>query len=251
MRIKVITQENKGLSEARNTGLKIANGEYISFIDSDDWVENTFIEMLFNSVESENTLISQTGRKVHYGEKISSSFIKESGVYNSIDVINWILVGKYFDVAVWDKLFHKSLFVNIFFPKGKINEDASIIFILIWLAKKVSHTGNELYHYRKREGSITSLSFNESKMHILENLILLEGFLLDKPIAKTNFNFYQTRLALYVYSLIIKKFGYIKSSYSDLLEKYLKRISKQSFFNPLNSLKIKLIFFLMLLKLYK
>lgn len=156
-RIKVIHKSNGGLSSARNAGLDIANGEYISFIDSDDFIDNTFIEFLYTSSIENNCDISCCGIYHYFTEKI-----KEIRHFKNVDLLmdrceaikKFNTVG-YFGVGPCNKLFRRRLFDNIRFPLGKLSEDWFIVYKLIHESNNVYYNSQPKYYYRQRIGSIT------------------------------------------------------------------------------------------------
>lgn len=173
-RIRVIHQEYKGVSVTRNTGLKNASGEYISFVDSDDVVSAEYIEVLYNLIKEYNADISIC-HYVRCENADISMFEKENDVENSICILSQKFLeqwhGKYkkIETVVWNKLYHKNVFNNICFPEGKIHEDTYISHLIVNNANKAVITNKKLYIYRIRQGSITkSVLTKESKKQDLE-----------------------------------------------------------------------------------
>ena len=164
-RVKVIHQENKGLSEARNAGLDIAQGEYIGFIDADDYIENRMIENLLKNAETYKADVSCGRAFIH-----SRNGVVRHTKNNSKEIVivdnQEKLVKSYLDgsitMAAWDKLYKKSSLENIRFDKNTFNEDADFILKLCLANKKIVCDSTKYYHYVKRnEGSLTGSKFNE------------------------------------------------------------------------------------------
>lgn len=155
-RIKVIHKENGGLSDARNAGIKIATGKYLSFIDSDDYVENNLYEVAIKKLKDNNAQIFIFGRSYLYGNnKEINSNKKIELIMNSEEALDKMNMFQYYDVAAWDKIYKRDLFENIEFPKGKLCEDWYTTYKVIDKADKVVFNSTPLYVYRQRSNSIT------------------------------------------------------------------------------------------------
>lgn len=188
---KVISliKENGGLSDARNYGLKYAKGNYIGFVDPDDWVELDMYEKLFNYAIEKNADIVLSDFIFEPDNKISSSnLVKDSRMtFNNNPELLFV------EPSVCNKLFKKSLFDDhaILFPYGLYHEDRVTIIQLYYHSKSIYYIGGGFYHYLKhRENSITT-SLNIKKytdiMIVLEknnnflvnnncNLSIMESF---------------------------------------------------------------------------
>lgn len=156
-RIVVIHKENGGLSDARNAGLDICKGEYISFVDSDDWVDEKYIEVLLSLSIKENTDIV-IGEYVKINGKIPQ---KEENVwtktYSSKEALIRLFSKNNITYTVsWGKLYKKELFNSIRFPIGKYHEDEFTTYILFYNSTKIVYTSKALYNYYQRAGSIVS-----------------------------------------------------------------------------------------------
>lgn len=157
-RIRVIHQKNQGLSAARNTGLQAARGDYIGFVDSDDFIEASMYEKLLDNLEREKADISVCGRYKVWGDKKIQE--QKSNVYKVMDsaqalaLMNTNVLG-YFDVAAWDKIYKRSCFKGIEFPEGKLCEDWFVMYKLFFNAHRIVYDSIPLYNYRQRTGSIT------------------------------------------------------------------------------------------------
>ena len=167
-RIKVIHQENKGLSSARNAALNIMTGEYIAFIDSDDFISKDCIEKLLNLCIENNSQIAAC-----HAFDVKQRTFKESDKEHTIQTLtsqkllsNIGVLDSYYDTVI-SKLFHSSLFSEIVFPAGLIHEDSYIILDLIEKAKKISFTTEHLYYYYLSPNSIMRSDFSVKKYAIL------------------------------------------------------------------------------------
>lgn len=153
-RIKVIHKENGGLSSARNAGIEIAKGEYLSFIDSDDFISDDYYQMNMEYLLTHpqtNILISQV---CHYDSDKNEVVINEKQELNSyIEIVNYMLSMDYIGAA-WINLYKKDIFTKLRFPEGKIFEDGYILTEIVEKANKVFVSNIGVYYYRKRDNSI-------------------------------------------------------------------------------------------------
>lgn len=170
-RIKVIHKTNGGLSDARNVGIEVAQGEYIAFLDSDDWVEPNMYQYLYELIQKNNADIAQCSYIKAYEEEVEIEFaedIKES-VYTGVEALELLYGQEYIKtVVVWNKLYHKKLFKHIRYPKGKVHEDEFTTYKVIHKAGKFVNSNIPMVYYRQREDSIMAQGFNEKRIYILE-----------------------------------------------------------------------------------
>lgn len=165
-RIKIIKQQNKGVSAARNTGLKAAKGKYISFVDSDDWIAEDMLEKLYKNAQkhtsdfvfcSINSVDIESGNICAYHSEKVSNIIKKykNKPFSERDLD----ANEYFNqhVTVWNKLYRRD-FLNknkLKFYEGLIFEDYLFFTQIYFKAQRISFEEKPLYFYRcNREGSI-------------------------------------------------------------------------------------------------
>lgn len=158
-RIKVIHKKNGGLSDARNVGIDIINGEYITFVDSDDYIATNAIERLIQEIRVQNTdalccsyyLIDSNG-EIYDCRKCEKNF-----KYTGTDAAKLLINDLFPYNFAWAKLYKKKLFEGIRFPVGRLYEDIATIYKVISKADSVYCMTDCLYYYeRGREGNITS-----------------------------------------------------------------------------------------------
>ena len=163
VRVKVIHQENKGLSGARNAGIDAASGEYLAFVDSDDYVSPHFIEELYQLLQDTDCAIGQC----------RFSYVKGDGLVEEGDSAFCIYRGESLMeqlygpeekatcfVVAWNKLYRAELFkeTGIRYPEGRIHEDEATTYRLFHEAKKLAFLDRALYgYYTENGGSITSV----------------------------------------------------------------------------------------------
>ncbi len=166
-RIKVIHKENGGLSSARNAGIDVAKGRYLSFVDSDDYVNEKFIERLYELLKEYDADISQCDFVKTSGEKPDVDTEEVVNVYDSISLLDSMYeIGSVHFVVAWNKLYKSELFKEIRYPEGKIHEDEAIIHLLIHKANKCVRTNKQMYYYFINENGIMNSKFSEKRLDI-------------------------------------------------------------------------------------
>lgn len=167
-RVKVIHKENGGLSDARNVGIDIAKGKFISFIDSDDYVEKEYVKVLYSAIIKDKTDMAIGAHKVIYeGGSVLEKATQEESVLQPEEVLNRILYDNGIDLSAWAKLYRRELFKDICFPKNRLFEDAATTYKLVDRSKKISIISKSIYNYVIRKNSITGESFSEKKMDLI------------------------------------------------------------------------------------
>ncbi len=171
-RVKVIHQENKGLSGARNAGIELAAGEYLAFVDSDDYVSPHFIEGLYELLQETGCGIGQCRFSYVKGEKLTEEGDSAFCIYRGESLMEQLYgpeeKATYFVVA-WNKLYRAELFkeTGIRYPEGRIHEDEATTYQLFHAAKKLAFLDKAMYgYYTENGGSITSV-FSEKRLQWL------------------------------------------------------------------------------------
>lgn len=156
-RIKVVHQQNGGLSKARNAGIDVAQGAYLVFVDSDDTVEDQLIEKLYACLKKYNCKMAACGRKYVFEDGKILCKVPEGidTLYEFKDAIKEMNAFRLFDMSAWAKIYARELFSVIRFPEGKLSEDYFVMFKLIDLAQKVGYISEPLYNYLQRTSSIS------------------------------------------------------------------------------------------------
>ena len=188
VRIRVIHKANGGLSDARNAGLEMANGQFIIFVDSDDMIHNEMIERLYKACIRNNTKMAvcnfrSVDTSIFSYDKIIKEYVDDNTIelLNSENAIKYSLdVYKMFQVSAWNKLYHRTLFENIRYPVGKYYEDIGTTYKLIDGCDNVSYLHAELYFYQIRVGSITHSGFNNRDLDKIEYCNEIKEFISRK-----------------------------------------------------------------------
>lgn len=154
--IKILRNNHEGVSAARNLGIKEAVGEYLGFVDSDDYVDKNFFERMYNAAKNNNCDIACAGfrRFKHFNGSIKKSFKKETVLSD----INFKLEADNLpnDNYIWNKIYKRDSWnkYNIEFPCGRYFEDMAIVLKILYLLGNMVTVPDTFYYYRKRNGSI-------------------------------------------------------------------------------------------------
>lgn len=173
-RIKVVHQLNGGLAAARNAGLKIASGDYVSFVDSDDWLMPEMYETLLSTANTANSDITVCDYYISSKDKLTtkSRNTREMVVLNSPKDFYLHIIEPYpiLKFEVWNKLFRRNLIDNTRFKKGQIYEDIYFDRILLSKSKLIAFVDAPLYVYRQNRPGATNSAFNEKRLCKFEEL---------------------------------------------------------------------------------
>ena len=163
-RIVVVHKPNGGLSDARNKGLDVAKGDYVMFVDSDDWIDRATCDTVVNlAVSNQSDIVIFGVRNVYDSGKVDAFPPKYSGVVSSEMCINSLLYKiKEFGIFNYacNKLFLKRLFDGIRFQKGRVAEDQGLTYKLFHKANRICVCEKIFYNYFQRTGSITDGQFS-------------------------------------------------------------------------------------------
>lgn len=169
-RIKVIAKKNEGPAEARNVALRYAKGDYITFIDADDFVSNDYISYLYKLIKKHDADIACCNTSIF--KKGNTVKVKKHIKYEKImcvdDALCQMLYEKNFSNSVWGKMYKKELFKDISFPKGKIFEDMFTTYKVFMVSNKIVYGNQEKYFYMKHDKSIMNTTKSHARMQVIE-----------------------------------------------------------------------------------
>lgn len=238
-RIRLINQKNKGVSKARNKGLELSKGKYISFIDADDFIEQNMLEKMYENISKTQSDVTVCGYDFY-----------KNGKYKFIKGKNYTLEKekKYegiFNFSVCNKLYKKEILENIKFDNKKIAEDIAFNFKVFQKINKISFIlKTPLYHYRIRKESASN-TYNENHLEVLEINKIID-FFKEKNMKDLQYKAEVYRLINFgevIYNLDKTKY----KKYYKLFKEYQKEIEIKSL---QNKDKIKVILFKHFPKLY-
>lgn len=155
-RIKVFHKKNGGLSDAKNFGINKAIGKYITFVDSDDWIDTNMYSNMMNYIKQYHADIAICGRYIDYEDGTSTKWFNKSFLeMNNKEALISLNSFNNFDMASWDKIYNRNLFKKIRFPVGKKCEDAYTTYLLFDKSNIIIYIPECYYHYFQRNGSIS------------------------------------------------------------------------------------------------
>lgn len=216
--IRLISQQNQGISAVRNLGIRESRGEYLAFIDGDDQIKETFLINLYQALIKDSSDIAVCG----YEEIRENSRIKFTPSAQILDsksaLINYFIKQQDLDILIWNKLYKKSLFqdFNIQYPVGQVHEDNLTTYKLFARAQKISYLNSVEYYYYRTNSHITANKDSEFKtlrrlQAKLQTATEAQGYLSEEysPVCEI--------------AILLAKFAYMDASISGMIPaKYFK-----------------------------
>jgi glycosyltransferase involved in cell wall biosynthesis len=171
-RMTVIHQENRGLSGARNRGLETATGEYICFIDSDDYISDVFVELQLKCMKKSGADVVQgnSGEWVDSSVQDYQTIADKFTLYSGEEMCHILMTSHSGYGVAQNKFYRRKLFKDIKFPEGKLHEDEFTVYRLFY-AGNVALIDAQVYYYQaRREGSICNSPFTIRNMDAVEGI---------------------------------------------------------------------------------
>lgn len=215
----VIDKKNEGVSVARNVGLDVAKGEYIGFLDSDDWVdEDCFAKMYKKAKDKNYDIVACDTNAIYPDSKMYiSSNIKDN------DTVNNLLVEAY--AVIWNKIYKKELLEDIRFKQGiSFCEDVLFLYMVYAKVKKVGAIHEAMHYYLQRTGSLT-YTYNDKLYELIEAMD--EVIIYYKNVNK--FVDYEQEL----------EYSYVRYLYATFIKRLAKTKDKKQFKNGYNFVREK------------
>lgn len=157
-RVRVIHKKNGGLSSARNAGIDMATGEYITFVDSDDWIESDGYEHLMELMERYQVKLVCGGNydvDGETGKRTMALCPEKEEVLTTEEFVGRMFLWQGFDSSACDKIYHRSLLENFRYPEGKVCEDVPVTYKIALTTDRAALSDRPFYNYYHRDGSIT------------------------------------------------------------------------------------------------
>lgn len=254
-RIRVIHKKNGGLSSARNAGLDVANGEYISFVDSDDFICSDALQNLYDRIKDDKSIGITSGLVYRYQDGFTSNF-KDEWICSREIVIpasEFLLetMSQKTSYTVWNKLYRREVIGNTRFREGRNNEDTLFMYDLgkniVCMNVCMVEIPHYVYYYRYREDSICTTAKVPLEIDILGNyeLMMFECGTKDSKLYNVLFNGYVKTLFYFVDSLLLNPIWYPL-----YFTKYQKKLGKVPFGYIWKEFHIKDIIYILFLKYF-
>lgn len=169
--VKVIHQENQGLSAARNSGTAVATGEYVAYVDSDDWVAENYISYQMKlALAYDADIVTVRQQSMWNGSKLGPTdySIEKVERFNTSEAMEEICYGDKMGFSAC-KLFRKEIVKKYSFPEGALYEDLAVMYKIFGDAKYIVYSNLPLYFYRRREGSIKNGKFDKRHLCLIDH----------------------------------------------------------------------------------
>lgn len=237
-RVKVVVSPPKGPSAARNAGLEAVTGDYLGFVDADDFIDPDMYESMLSNMHKCEADIAVCGRYYEYKNNILEDPAGRPIKMTADEAINVILSESGFFLHCWDKLFKREIVKDLYFPEDVAVEDRVIVDRLIGSAKAVVYDSTPKYHFRERSGSLSKMR-GMTRKNALANDMLAEYVYTNHPAVKNQCQ----RFMLYEYITAIQNIltsdDFSKDDYKEYKSK-VRQICTDANGNPLITSKLKL-----------
>ena len=245
-RIKVIHKENGGLSSARNVGIEYSKGNYIAFVDSDDYINKNMYKILYKNAIKYNAEISICNFEYVYEnddvDEEQDIISEKISVNNNIESLEKLYSSENIQfIVAWNKLYKKNLFEKIRYDYGKYHEDEFIIHKLLYKCNKSVYCYDKLYYYLQRNGSIMGSSFNVNKLDVLDAMKERMDFFREIHLKELEYKTQNNYLYYFLDYYFRTKYELNNNDMLRYMKKQFKGILKYLLSNPNYNLKAKLL----------
>ena len=257
-RVRVIHKKNGGISSARNAGIEVAKGQYIGFVDSDDYIAKNMYEELLRGIQSSEKGIACCSAVIvsEDGSVLRNQSMPDKRIMNvreALDAIFYLNT----DVSVWSKLYRREVFDQMRFPEGETNEDFPVTVPSIVKAQGMVHVQQCLYYYRQRSGSITktgTIPENRSLL-VYRNLQKMRAQLMENGIVPgRSYGFFSAQYSFWHALIVEKTYAGMSVRMRDDNRKYRALMWENLpayLFSRYSTLKDKILYFLVLTHLLR
>lgn len=215
-RIKLFREKEKGAARARNTGLREAKGTYVTFVDSDDYLELNAYECAMDEVLRCQTdyvgfsysIVDESGKTLPWYTPRLGRYIKRGKILNGMDIASIFLTSRDVEGFGWNKIFKMSIFRDnmLFFDETKrAFEDMPVIFEAILNCKSASLCDKKLYNYRQNSKSLTHETYRNKQLDYKNAIKLIIGLANSHHLEKEAECFWSTRFVLLLYMIVKNK----------------------------------------------
>ena len=243
-RVKVFHQSNKGRCIARNVGLNNSVGEWILFLDSDDWIEPDYIRSMIDVYNETGSKIISCKTQVWVGDEILdlNKDTNNITVYNLDEIIKGLLTQETIRFELWNKLIKKELLDGVVFIDGQISEEVHIDRIIFLRTNSLAHIDKSLHNYLTQRPGNTSSRFNPSRICIFDEL---DGMAIDlESMGKKNLVevidciAMQFVILIYMEALQFKRINEVKTQLNIYIDKYYSIAKNSEYYQNRKGLKI-------------
>lgn len=182
-RVRVIHKENGGLSSARNAGMDAATGEYITFVDSDDWLEaDGYAHLMELLLRHQVKLVCGGNYDVdgETGNKTLGLTPAKEEVLSAEEFVGRMFLWQGCDSSACDKIYHRELLANFRYPEGRVCEDVAVTYKIVLQTDRVALSDRPFYNYFHRDGSITistAAEITEKTFHFSQHTEVICGYI--------------------------------------------------------------------------
>ena len=234
-RVKVLHKENGGLSSARNAGLEIASGEYIAFVDSDDWIEPDAYRHLLEVMQKYNVRLACGGRydvDGATGEKTVGLCPAREEPLSGEELVGRIFLWDGCDSSACDKLYHRSILETFRYPEGKVCEDVPVTYKIVLAAEKAAMSDRPFYNYYHRPGSITtSAAITEKTFHFSQHTEVIYPYIRENhPAIEPQARYLRVRSLSHILLLLEQADGAVRQQFADRYQHARKELKKHTVF---------------------
>ena len=220
-RIKLVPIEAKGPADARNHGMEHVSGEYLGFVDGDDYVEPDMFSSMLRNMTDNDADIAVCGRFYEYENKTLSDEAGPLKVYSADEALAVVLSNEGFFLHCWDKLYSKKIYEGLYFRTDVFVEDRIVVNKLIGKANRIVYDSTPKYHFRERKGSQSKLS-GSIKRNVIANKILQDYINENHPAIKNECQ----RFMLYEYITAVQNELVMKNSDRQAVKEYQEMVKK-------------------------